>query len=260
MLEMSLLMDTNSQEVCCLDIGNTSCQIVYFRGTESSKSQKVGTHEFIQNPFQLLPPSQKNTPISYCSVVPRATEILQKHILNFGFQARQLDVSQNLIPIAYPLPQEIGADRIANSIATYKNYTLPALVVDIGTATTFDVVSDRGYEGGVILPGPQGLLDFLSSKTALLPEVNYHTAKKPLRIIGKNTQEAMLAGVSFGYTPMVKAIVSKLKKEVTEKATALPISLLKTGGNADLCKLPNFIHDPLLTHKGLYLAHNELCD
>jgi len=252
-------MNPNLQEVCCLDIGNTSCQIVNFQGTESCKSQKIGTHEFIKEPSLLLPPSQKDIPVSYCSVVPKATKALQKHILDFGFQARQIGASQNLIPIAYPLPQEIGADRIANSIATYKKFPLPALVVDIGTATTFDVITDRGYEGGVILPGPQGLLDFLSSKTALLPEVNYHTAKKPLRLIGKSTQEAMLAGVSFGYNPMIEAIVSRLKEEITGKATALPISLLKTGGNADLCKLSKFIYDPFLTHRGLYIAHQELC-
>jgi type III pantothenate kinase len=252
-------MNPNLPEVCCLDIGNTSCQIVNFQGTESCKSQKIGTHEFIQEPSLLLPPSQINIPVSYCSVVPKATEALQKHILDFGFQAQQIGASQNLIPIAYPLPQEIGADRIANSIATYKKYTLPALVVDIGTATTFDVVTEKGYEGGVILPGPQGLLDFLSSKTALLPKVNYNTAQKPLTIIGKSTRDAMLAGVSFGYNPMIKAIVSKLKKEIAAKATPCTISLVKTGGNANLCKLPNFIHDPLLTHKGLYLAHNELC-
>jgi len=252
-------MNPNSQEVCCLDIGNTNCQIVHFRGTESCKSPKIGTDEFIREPFQYLPPSQKYIPLSYCSVVPKATEILQRHILEFGFQASQLDVRQNLIPIAYPLPQEIGADRIANAIAAYKKFSLPALVVDIGTATTFDVVTEKGYEGGVILPGPQGLLDFLSSKTALLPKVNYHTAKKPLRTLGKSTQEAMLAGVSFGYTPMIKAIVSKLKKEITGKANPLAISLIKTGGNANLCKLPQFTHDPLLTHKGLYIAHQELC-
>jgi type III pantothenate kinase len=252
-------MNPKLQEVCCLDIGNTSCQIVNFQGTESHKSQKTGTHEFIQEPSLLLPPSQKNIPISYCSVVPKATEALQNYILDFGFQAQRIDASQNLIPIAYPLPQEIGADRIANAIATYKNFTLPALVVDIGTATTFDVVTEKGYEGGVILPGPQGLLDFLSSKTALLPEVNYNTAQKPLTIIGKSTRDAMLAGVSFGYTPMIEAIVSKLKKEITAKATHSSISLVKTGGNANLCKLPDFNHDPLLTHKGLHLAYNELC-
>ena len=81
--------------------------------------------------------------------------------------------NQSILPISYPILEEIGSDRIANSIAAFKSFELPAIIIDLGTAATFDLITvDGGYEGGIIIPGPQGMLDFLGNHTALLPKLH----------------------------------------------------------------------------------------
>ena len=137
------------------------------------------------------------------SVVPQKN----KAIATAAGSARVLFLSPKLdlgVGIDYPAPRSIGADRLANAAAVAQLYGYPAIVVDFGTAVTFDVVSARGdYVGGVIAPGLEAMTSFLYQRTALLPKL---TLREPKRAIGKTTRDAMMSGAVFGYRGLVREI------------------------------------------------------
>src|SRR5439155_24933941 len=115
------------------------------------------------------------------------------------------------VEIDYPKPRSIGADRLANAAAVVQLYGYPAIVVDFGTAVTFDVVSARGdYVGGVIAPGLEAMTSFLYARTALLPKLGL---REPVRAIGKTTRDAMLSGAVFGYRGLVREILVRVSRE-----------------------------------------------
>ena len=131
------------------------------------------------------------------------------------------------MPILYDNPREVGADRIVNSVAAYERHHDLSIVVDFGTATTFDVVSARGeYLGGVIAPGVGISLEALYARTAKLQAVEL---LKPPRVVGRNTVNAIQAGVFFGYVAMVDGVVERIQKEQGGAAR-----VLATGGFAGL--------------------------
>jgi type III pantothenate kinase len=158
------------------------------------------------------------------------------------------------VGIDYPKPQTIGADRIANSIAALKHFGAPVVVVDFGTAVTFDVVNTRGnYIGGIIAPGLAAMTDYLHEKTALLPRIKI---SEPKNVVGKSTEQAMLAGAVFGYRGLVRELITELKGEL--KASRLPV--VATGGYAKLMAagLPEISAvEPNLTLEGLRLLWQE---
>ena len=191
-----------------------------------------------------------------CSVVPRMTPLctrfLRKRKLPF------LELTSRTIQgvgIDYPNPETIGPDRLANAIAVKAFFGAPALVVDFGTAVTFDVVNSTGnYVGGIIAPGLSAMTDYLHEKTALLPKI---TIREPGGIIGKNTGQAMLIGAVHGYRGLIRGLIRELKAEL--KARRLPV--VATGGYAELIadRLPEITAvQPNLTLEGLrlfWLAH-----
>jgi type III pantothenate kinase len=131
------------------------------------------------------------------------------------------------MPILYDNPREVGADRIVNSVAAYERYHNACIVVDFGTATTFDCVSGRGeYLGGVITPGIGISLDALCAKTAKLPKVEL---VKPARVIGKTTVHAIQAGSIYGYVALVDGLVDRIRGELGAGAR-----VIATGGFATL--------------------------
>ncbi|MFM7736585.1 MAG: type III pantothenate kinase [Alphaproteobacteria bacterium] len=131
------------------------------------------------------------------------------------------------MPILYDNPREVGADRIVNSVAAYERHHDLSIVVDFGTATTFDVVSARGeYLGGVIAPGVGISLEALYSRTAKLQAVEL---QKPPKVVGRNTVNAIQAGVFFGYVAMVDGVVERIQKE-----QGSPARVIATGGFAGL--------------------------
>ncbi len=131
------------------------------------------------------------------------------------------------MPIFYDHPAEVGADRIVNAVAAYERYRRSMIVVDFGTATTFDYVSSKGeYMGGVIAPGIGISAEALFQRTSKLPRVEI---VKPRRIIGKNTDQSMQSGVFFGYVGLVDEIVRRMKKEVRSNP-----KVIATGGLAEL--------------------------
>jgi type III pantothenate kinase len=194
--------------------------------------------------------------IALCSVVPRVTARATKTIAQLR-RVPCLELTPQLVKkaglgIAYPKPETIGQDRLANAVAVRHHFGAPSVVVDFGTAVTFDVVDRDGhYIGGIIAPGLVAMTDYLHEKTALLPRIKIREIG---RVIGKSTEQAMLAGALHGYRGLVRALILELKREL--KARRLPV--VATGGYAKLiaAKMPEITAvDPLLTLEGLRLVY-----
>lgn len=155
------------------------------------------------------------------------------------------------LSIAIDNPHELGADRIANAVAAHRRHEGPCIVVDFGTATTFDAISAAGdYLGGVIAPGIETSLDALVSRAARLVKVDLVA---PARVIGKSTVESMRSGVVYGTVAMVDGMVALIKDELGPEA-----HVIATGGLADLvCRHSVQIDEdvPLLTLEGLRIVH-----
>ena len=182
------------------------------------------------------------------SVMPAKQKVLE----DFFHKERIhiLDHESDLgIDIDYPAPAQIGADRLANAVGVTEHYGSPAIVVDFGTAVTFDVISaERAYLGGVIAPGLAAMTSDLKQRTALLPQIDL---KEPATAIGKTTTHAMQAGAVFGYRGLVRGILNRLCKEIEGRP-----HIVATGGDAELitASMPEIHHHhPELTLEGLRL-------
>jgi type III pantothenate kinase len=251
-------MTFSELEIASLDLGNSTCRMGLYANGEINREGFVETKAFISDPKSLIAqyPALPST-IAYCSVSPRAEESLKNWAKVSGLKLFNLNpLTCGNFPITYPHTNEIGQDRIANSLAAYKTCELPALVIDIGTATTFDVVGEKeGYAGGIIAPGPQGFLDFLHQNTALLPKV-FIENKKIVGPIGKNTIDAMLLGAQLGFAPMVEGILKHLEKEMLKTHGKKPKVIL-AGGASHHLDIPHCQTRPFLTLEGVALAFAE---
>ena len=169
------------------------------------------------------------TGIILASVVPPMNERVEQLCARF-FGHAPLVVGPGIrtgVPILYENPKEVGADRIGNAVAAYERTHGPTIVVDFGTATTFDYVTGRGeYLGGVIVPGIGISLDALFMRTAKLPRVEL---VRPPRVVGRTTTHAIQSGVIFGYTALVDGLVERIRQENDAAAR-----VLATGGLAAL--------------------------
>ena len=190
------------------------------------------------------------------SVVPVLTPIMRSMCERY-FDRDPLVVapaSNAGMPILYKNPEEVGADRIANSIAAYETYgrahRTPLIIADLGTATTFDAVSGDGeYLGGVICPGPQIAAEALFQRAARLPRVD---VRKPAAVIGQTTIGAIESGLFYGYLGMVEAIIRRMTVELGGKATCIA-----TGGLAPLIVPESELFaasDPDITLHGLRIV------
>lgn len=179
--------------------------------SELSLSSKLGSQNFKK--------------ITLCSVVPKASALMEGF---FGQPLHLISYRSKLpITIDYPDPSKIGADRLANASAAILDRQGPAIVIDFGTAVTFDVISDSGsYLGGVIAPGTASLRDYLHQKTALLPAIQL---EEPSSAIGRSTEEAMQVGAVVGYRGLIREILNEVRAELGGN----PI-IYATGGDAEL--------------------------
>jgi type III pantothenate kinase len=190
-----------------------------------------------------------------CSSVPRVTGALRRMTDRyFGHEAVVIEPGiRTGLPILYDNPKEVGADRIADAVAAYDLYKGPIVVVDFGTATTFEAISARGeYMGGAIFPGIDISLDALFERAAALRRVEL---VEPRHVIGRSTVESMQSGVIYGYTSLVDGMVSRIEAELGEKA-----SVISTGGLSGLITpLSATIdhHEPWLTLHGLRLIYEK---
>jgi len=161
------------------------------------------------------------------SVVPEKAAILRDYLATRSSPHFLSHASPLGMAIDYPQPQQIGADRLANAVGVLARHGAPAVVIDFGTAVTFDVISAApAYCGGVIAPGLGAMSGYLTRKTALLPEVEL---LEPASAIGKSTIHAMQAGAVFGYRGLVKEILSRILAELPGD-----VRIVATGGDAPL--------------------------
>ena len=162
-----------------------------------------------------------------CSVVPNKAAVLKSFFETRGPLHFLGPESPLGMAIDYPFPNQIGADRLANAAGVLTRHGAPAIVIDFGTAVTFDVISDQpAYCGGVIAPGLGAMSGYLPQKTALLPAIELI---EPDSAIGKSTTHAMQAGAVFGYRGLVKEIILRIRAELSGNP-----KIIATGGDAAL--------------------------
>lgn len=233
-----------------IDIGNTSTSVGYYSGGEVDGVGRCASHFTEEQEVAELVTLRTVDRVVVASVVPPVNERWADALRSVNLP-EPLFVSCNIelgVPIDYPFPKQIGADRLANAAAAAKLFGMPSVVCDFGTALTFDVVqAERGYVGGIICPGLPLMFDYLAEKTAQLPHVE---PAKMDAVVGRNTEQAMQIGAQLGYRGMVREILTALRHDLS--APDLPVCC--TGGYAgwifegwDV----SAIIDPQLTLKGL---------
>jgi type III pantothenate kinase len=224
-----------------IDVGNTNIVLGVFEGDRLVESWRLSTLRertsdeigiWVAQLFQhrALDPRQIDG-IVMGSVVPPLTGTFMKMAQRY-FDMTPLNVDSSVdtgMPILYRNPAEVGADRILNGVAAYRLYgrdrRAPMIVVDFGTATTFDAISARGeYLGGVITPGLQISADALFQRAARLPRVD---VRKPCEVIGTTTVGAIESGLYYGYAGLVSGVVRRMRRELGEDAVCIA-----TGGLA----------------------------
>jgi type III pantothenate kinase len=250
--------------LCVIDVGNTHTVVGLFNGDVLLECFRLRTNESMtpdewgvtfKTLFSLREiafDAVSNAAIS--SVVPPATTAVDRACRKY-FGVTPLIVGPGVktgLPIRYENPREVGADRVVNAVAGYQRVKQACIVVDFGTATTFDCISSKGeYLGGVITPGIVTSLDALASRTAKLPRVE---VGKPRHPIGRNTVESIQSGVLYGYVAMVDGLIKRLKMEMGGE-----VRVIATGGlSSTIADESESIDEvcPDLTLDGLRLVFN----
>lgn len=250
----------------CIDAGNTNVVFAVFEGEALRGSWRSATDpKRTRDEYQaLLSYWLKEAGLSpaaitqavIASVVPDLDFTL-KTLCRQYFHAEPLQVGAHMdvgLKVLLPRPQEVGADRLVNAVGALARYAPPLIIIDFGTATTFDVVDAEGYRGGVIAPGINLSLEALHRAAAKLPRVN---VDRPAHVIGTGTIEAMQSGVYWGYIGLIEGLVSHIREEY-RAVSASPMTVLATGGLSPLfqggTKIIQHV-DMDLTLTGLRLIH-----
>ena len=249
-----------------VNVGNTNTVLGVFRGNElqwqwRTSTQDERTADELAVLFAGLLEqaglsfSNQITGVAISSVVPTSTTALRDMVNRyFNFPPVVVEPGTRTgLQIATDNPREVGADRIVNALAAFHRYGGPCIVIDFGTATTFDAVSDKGeFLGGAIAPGVQTSNASLSRETARLPQVELHA---PRSVIGKNTVEAIQSALIYGTASEADGMIERMRKELGGAAT-----VVATGGLAPLvvphCQFVDE-HDPWLTLEGLRLVFEK---
>lgn len=231
-----------NERILLIDCGNTNTEFAIATAKRVRRVVSVPTAQLSGIPRSV----RGYTAAVLSSVVPAATRKLQRWI---SMEPIIVNAGANLgIGVRYPHPKQIGADRLANAVGVVRLYGAPAVMVDFGTAVTFDVINKAGeYVGGVIAPGISAMTDYLHEHTALLPHI---TPREPRSVIGKSTVDAMEVGTVVGYRGLVKEILAALRRQPGFRNAMV----VATGGYGDLIarRVPGIRHvNPLLTLEGL---------
>ncbi len=245
------------KSIIVIDVGNTSTKWAIADRNRIPKEHEFPTARFTEIRGRKLP--RLNLPDHPCGAIiacvsPRALPGIRACLRSLGIN-RPLVVTPRLdlgIRLRYPAPNRIGADRLVNAAAAAQLYGMPAVVVDFGTAVTFDVISARGeYLGGAIAPGVSAMTDYLHEHTALLPKI---TIREPASPIGKSTEEAMRVGAVIGYRGLIEAILEAVCRQLGRRK----VHIIATGGHCRLIAagIPRIqAIDPWLTLNGLRLLY-----
>jgi type III pantothenate kinase len=241
-------------EYLLIDVSNSYAKFAFASKKRVSAPFRIATDDLSSSVVAEFLRRRQVQKVIVSSVVPAKNSAVSKAAHN---KAKVLWLNWKLklgVGIDYPKPASIGADRLANAAAVADLYGCPAIVVDFGTAVTFDVVSGRrAYVGGVIAPGLEAMTNFLFQRTALLPKLSL---KEPRHAVGKSTIEAMRAGAVFGYRGLVREILARIKAEQFPRKKVVVVA---TGGYAWLIAEEvaeiGAIH-PHLTLEGLRIIGN----
>jgi type III pantothenate kinase len=222
-----------------IDVGNSNIVLGIYNGDLLMRHWRISTDKsrtsdeygiMLQSLFSLASLSFSQIKASIISsVVPPLTGVLETHCRDF-FSLPAYVVGPGIktgMQIQYDNPREVGADRIVNAVAGYEKHRCPLIIVDFGTATTFDYVNGKGeYCGGAIAPGFAISLEALFQRASKLPRIDIC---RPPHAIAKNTVNSMQSGIYFGYVGLVDGIVERIKQESCDQAR-----VLATGGLASL--------------------------
>ena len=246
-----------------IDIGNTNIKIGIFDGDKLISTWRLTTgvdrspDEYDSLLYTLLQrqgvPLSKITGGALCCVVPPLVSIFQEVCQKY-LGTSLLIVEPGVktgVRISLDNPREVGSDRVVNAVASHHLYGEPVIVIDFGTATTFDVVSQEGdYLGGAIAPGINIASEALFTRTAMLPRIEL---ARPKQVIGRSTITAMQSGIIFGYIGLIEGMLRRIKQELRSEA-----KVVATGGYAyPLAKeIPEIdIINPDLSLIGLHLIY-----
>jgi type III pantothenate kinase len=211
-----------------IDISNSFTKVAFASHARLGRWQRIATARFNAAFLRRFIARRKIDIVVVASVVPKKNRAVRKA----AGKTRILWLTPRLklgVGIDYPRPKTIGADRLANAAAVAELYGCPAIVVDFGTAVTFDIISEeQKYIGGVIAPGLEAMTNFLYQRTALLPKLSL---REPRRAIGRSTMEAMRAGAVLGYRGLISEIIRRIK---AERFTRQKVHVVATGGYAAL--------------------------
>ena len=254
-----------ARALLCADIGNSHTTVGLVSGGEVTAHWRVATDERRTSDewgvllHALLPAGQSLAGVAVCSSVPAVLhewrQMLDGHFPEVPHVVVETGVRTGL-PVRMDNPREVGSDRIVNAIAAAELYPGPAIVVDFGTATTFDVVSAKGeYVGGAISPGIAISLDALGRRGAQLRKVEL---QRPRSVIAKNTVEALQSGALYGFASQVDGMVARMTAELGLEPDE--VTVIATGGLApgvvDECASVT-VHEPWLTLLGLEIAFSR---
>jgi len=245
----------------CADVGNTCTSLAIVKDMKSIRSWRMKTCE--RTPDEYLATIQmflradalenlKVGKVGVCSVVPSETEGIATALWKlFGVEVELIDGTGDFgLKIMTDDPRQVGGDRIANAVGAYYCYGAPSIVVDLGTATTFDYVTHAAeYKGGVIAPGLMAGSRDLWRHARMLPQV---AIRRPQRVIGTNTIECMQSGIFFGAVGMIEGIIKRMWDELGSKT-----KVILTGGYAPIVHSGLTIESSIdidLTIKGIALA------
>ncbi len=255
--------------IVAVDVGNTNVTVGIVGGGDVVSSRRAATRptatadelEIALNELLALDGAALADveEIVLASVVPAVTTTLVHVAASYGIPLLIADSTTVPIPVRIDRPAEAGADRLINAYAALRLHGAPAIVVDFGTATNFDVVSaDGAYIGGALAPGLELGLDALAAKTAKLPRV---ALVMPPRAVGRDTVSAIQSGAVIGYIGLVGELVRAITRELALDSPATPKVILTGGlsqaGWANAIPGVDLI-DPLLTLRGLALFHAEV--
>ena len=234
-----------------IDVSNSFAKLAFASRSRIGRASKIATPILTAERIARILHGRPSATLVVSSVVPKKNREIKRAAGNRKVIWLTSKTRLN-VRIDYPNPKTIGADRLANAVAVATLYGTPAIVIDFGTAVTFDIVAaDNAYIGGVIAPGLEAMTNFLYDRTALLPRISL---REPRSATGKSTKEAMLAGAIFGYRGLVREILQRITAEKSWKGR---VRIVATGGYAKLIarKLPEVetVHENL-TLEGLRLV------
>lgn len=236
-----------------LDIGNTQIKLGIFEHLKLIHTECF-QHNDNQNINLNYIKKFKPTVSIISSVVPNLTDKYVKNIYNiFGLDSLIVNNENCHIDLKVPEPNTVGADRICNVVATIKIYNKPAIVIDFGTATTYDVINKNGqFIGGIIAPGIKTSSQYLIEKAALLDYVDFEFPKK---VIGKNTEDNIKSGIMFGAIDQIEGMIKRINNETKQNN-----NIILTGGFSKLISPKISLEhtcDIDLTLKGMILIHES---